>query len=175
MSIPTKRFSKNAPDNNLQGVTLQRQVRNSDAEEWKNEGELFTFLLSDLPPTFTDGETQRCLAAYGLQKLFQERTSGVEGSAEKLAYIINFWENALKKGNWSLPRANASRKVAKDYTWVLIALYDLNKEKATPTQINILWSKKTDEEKEFIANKPDVVAKIAELQAASANASDIEL
>lgn len=175
MSIPTNRYSKNAPDNNLLGVTLQRQVRNSDAEEWKNEGELFTFLLSDLPPTFTDGETQRSLAAYGLQKLFQERTSSVEGAADKLVYIINFWENALKKGNWSLPRANASRKVAKDYTWVLLALYDLKKDKATPLQINAIWGSKTDDEKEDIANKPEVVAKIAELKAASATASDIEL
>ena len=141
--------------------------------------DIATFRLDELPDTFKDGDTVKSLAAYGLQKLFQERASAIPEAADKVANCLKVFAH-LKEGEWNGPRVNAVREP--NHSWTLAALFELGATtgiptakglvKATAPQILAAWNAKTAEDRKALAEKPEVKALADKLKAAKPSETD---
>lgn len=56
--------------------------------------------VSDFPELFADGDEGKTLAAYGLCKLVQDRTSQVAGCAEKFGAMVKEAQRLQESGAW---------------------------------------------------------------------------
>lgn len=63
--------------------------------------------VEDFPALFADGDEGKTLAAYGLCKLVQDRTSQVAGCAEKFGAMVKEAQRLQETGAW---RATVERK-----------------------------------------------------------------
>jgi hypothetical protein len=72
------------------------------------------FAVADVPAELADGEKVKSLAAYGLTKLLQDRTSQLTDPLEKFGAMEEAFANFFTQGLWKAPSQGGSRKAAVD-------------------------------------------------------------
>lgn len=84
-------------------VTLYTGEKFSD--ENKEVHETVEFNVADIPAELKNGDEVVTLAAYGLAKLLQDRTSQDKGAKEKLESMQKYFTEFFTQGLWKKPAA----------------------------------------------------------------------
>ena len=131
-----------------------------------------TFDSSVCPAELADGDKMKSLAAYGLLKLLQDRTSQVKGAKEKLEEMQMYFNDFFSQGLWKKPSegrkstgASAGGSRRKITASLAEAVAQLQGISAVEAQESLKALDKDTFER--IAKNPKVVAKIAEIEAAA--------
>lgn len=90
---------------NADSVTVTLYSGEKFSDEGKEILETVEFAVSDIPAELKNGEEVVSLAAYGLAKLLQDRTSQDKGAKEKLESMQGYFNEFFTKGLWKKPAA----------------------------------------------------------------------
>lgn len=150
------------------------RVHHYTGEKWSDENKQVTetieFNVSDLPAVFTSNEGEKTLAAYGLTKLLQDRTSQVkESAAAKLKAMCEYF-NVFKSGTWrEYKESTGEGKGRKPQIDPILAQAVANLKKAPIAAVIAALQSKTKEERKALANLDAVKAEMAKVRAEAEN------
>lgn len=133
--------------------------------KWSDEGktihETVEFPLNEIPAELATADGSKSVAAYGLLKLLQDRTSDVKGAGKLEAMQEHF--ETFKAGQW---RAYAERTGGVGGKWLIMAIAGIKG--VEEEQVRETLGGMTEEQRKAIANAPAVKAEIARLKAEDA-------
>lgn len=124
-----------------------------------------SFSIADVPDVLQDGDIQKSLAGYGLQKLLQDRTSGTKDAGAKLAEMKVLFSDYFTAGLWKSPAKASSggtrgRKISATLAQAVGGLLDM-----TPIEAEANLKAADKEAFDALCKNPKVIAAVAEIEA----------
>lgn len=150
-------------------VTLYNGERWTDEE--KEIVSSASFAVADVPEELETNEGPKSLAAYGLAKLLQDRTSQDSGAENKMSAMAGVFD-VLKDGKWRAYKEGSSRKAAID---PLLAQAVAQIKKAPLAAVTAKLQTMPAEERKAIAALEPVQKAIAKLRAEADVEVDLSL
>lgn len=150
------------------------RVHHYTGEKWSDENKtvhgVTEFNVSDLPEVFKSNEGDKTLAAYGLTKLLQDRTSQVKESAEAKLKAMGEYFGVFRSGTWrEYKEASGEGKGRKPSIDPIFAQAIANLKNAPLAAVIGALQKKSKEERKAMAALEPVKAEMARLRTESAS------